>query len=188
MATSTRIKALGERIQACRECERARVTYLKFPFSACGNPNSPIWIVGADPPHLKDHGCPRFWSGNAGRNLREPIQSAFGNGSLERLFYLTDIVKCHRQTRRLSLTVISNCTKWIVQEARLLKPQAAIVLGNDAANIFKSPAFHGSLDVVFLPHPSPANSATVNREVGGWHEYHLRLVKECKRLRREYGA
>jgi uracil-DNA glycosylase len=178
---------LQQDISACTQCVSfTGFGYWKFPASLHGNPNSPVWIVGADPRRiniaLAQGQEPRYWMGASRRNLRDPIEGRYER-QLEDLVYLTDAVKCQRPSKTLPSEASGKCPPtWLAREISLLRPTGILALGDDASRALagcSQQVRECGASVIELPHPSPANGASISAKYGksGWPAYHSELLR-----------
>ncbi|MCH7580796.1 MAG: uracil-DNA glycosylase family protein [Chloroflexi bacterium] len=184
------IEAFHDGVSACTECAVFRSRgYWKFPAEAHGNPASPVWILGACPRKIDDDlragRSPRYWTGQSARNLRQPIEEHFGK-SLEELVYLSDVVKCQCDGTPFREPLGTCPDLWLRPELGLLQPKAILSLGKDAMKALadcQDIVARFEVEVIQLPHPSPANGNEIRRKYGDrlWSAYRTEVVEVVAR-------
>lgn len=127
-------KQLIIEIQKCQVCNTI-VGYKKFPPNAHGQINGKYLLV-AEAPGRESLLRQQYWSGVGGHILRACTTAA--NTTLENIFYLTDIVKCHPNENGNNRTPfeseIQNCSHFLTKEISELKPKLILSFGNPASS------------------------------------------------------
>lgn len=125
---------LLDEIKRCRRCATI-LGYKKFSTNSHGQLNGKYLLV-SEAPGKDSLTRQQYWVGVGGQILRS-CASAAGT-TLEKLFYLTDIVKCwpneNNNNRTPYLNEISNCSHFLTKEIEELKPKLIVSFGKTVSS------------------------------------------------------
>lgn len=125
---------LFDEINKCKRCETI-IGHEKFPTASHGQINGKYLLV-SEAPGKDSLNKQQYWVGVGGQILRS-CSSAAGT-TLEKLFYLTDIVKCWPNEKESNRTPfekeISNCSHFLTREIQELKPELIVSFGKPASS------------------------------------------------------
>ena len=120
--------------QKCQVCKTI-IGHKKFPTSSHGQLNGKYLLV-SEAPGKESLSKQQYWTGVGGQILRSCTTSA--KTTLENLFYLTDIVKCHPNVngnnRTPFDTEIQNCSRFLKTEILELRPALILSFGKPASS------------------------------------------------------
>ena len=127
-------KQLISDIQKCQIC-RTIIGYKKFPTTSHGLLNGK-YLLASEAPGRESLCRQQYWTGVGGQILRSCTDAA--NTTLEKLFYLTDIVKCWPNENGINRTPfdneIQNCSHFLTKEIEELKPAIILSFGKPASS------------------------------------------------------
>jgi uracil-DNA glycosylase family 4 len=172
------LSRLQSEIASCRLCP-SMSQWRQFGLDAYGTRCSGYLLVG-EAPGYKSWKQRRRFTGPAGLLIRRALcQVAHPRyRSLEDLFYMTDVVKCHpasgstsisnRSPRRCEVQI---CIGYLSREIHLLRPSTIVTFGKTAAEAVaqvsdpsQAQATHAPpYKVIAFPHPSPRNQLTIRK-------------------------
>jgi len=126
--------ALLDEIKNCKRCDTI-FSYKKFPTSSHGQLNGKYLLV-SEAPGKDSLTSQQYWVGVGGQILRSCTSAA--ETTLEKLFYLTDIVKCwpneNDSNRTPFESEIANCSHFLTREIEELKPTLIVSFGKPASS------------------------------------------------------
>jgi DNA polymerase len=167
--------ALRRRIVACQDCTTL-APWRKFPVEYTGNIETGYMIVGEAPGYISWRNS-RAFSNPRNYVLREALADLNHPRykTLEDLFYITDVVRCHPAAaeglanRSPTPTEVRLCSRHLRDEIELLRPRVYLAVGKLAAEFLLGQPIkitqehakrhvgpHGS-EVIVLMHPSGRN-------------------------------
>ena len=124
---------LIRKIHKCNICKTI-IGYEKFAANAHGQQNAKYLLV-SEAPGKESLIREQYWTGQGGQILRSCTAEA--NTTLEKLFYLTDIVKCwpneNGENRTPIESEIQNCSHFLTKEIEELKPVLILSFGKPAS-------------------------------------------------------
>lgn len=157
---------LLDEIRNCKRCNTI-FGHKKFPTSSHGQLNGKYLLV-SEAPGKDSLTRQKYWVGVGGQILRSCTSAA--ETELEKLFYLTDIVKCwpneNDSNRTPFESEIENCSLFLTREIEALKPKLIVSFGKPASSFLlkrevKVKREHGSIydynkdtKILVLLHPS----------------------------------
>lgn len=172
-AVQPALRVLQGEIASCRLCD-SMSPWRRFGRTAYGNPGTGYLLVGEAPGYVSWRKRQRF-TGPAGlvirRALRQMAHPLYR--TLEDLFYMTDVVKCHparpgrpRANRSPKQAEVSACSGYLVREIQMLPPSVIVTFGKVAAEgVGHTLTLRASSEllpeVIAFPHPSPRNLRTI---------------------------
>ena len=169
---------LQSEIASCRLCPSMN-PWRQFGLDAYGTRCSGYLLVG-EAPGYKSWEQRRRFTGPAGMLIRRALCHVAHPRyrSLEDLFYMTDVVKCHPASGSTSISnrsprrcEVQTCIGYLSREIHLLRPSTIVTFGKTAAEAVAQ-ASHPSQDqvteaplckVIAFPHPSPRNQLTIRK-------------------------
>ena len=166
-------------IACCRLCP-SMSPWRQFESDAYGTRCTGYVLVG-EAPGYKSWKQRRRFTGPAGLLIRRALCRVEHPRyrSLEDLFYMTDVVKCHpasgkklisnRSPRRCE---VQTCIGYLSREIHLLRPSTIVTFGKTAAEAVaqasdasQAQTTHASpYKVIAFPHPSPRNQLTIRKQ------------------------
>ena len=157
---------LLDEIKNCKRCDTI-FRHKKFPTSSHGQLNGKYLLV-SEAPGKDSLTSQQYWVGVGGQILRSCTSAA--ETTLEKLFYLTDIVKCwpneNDSNRTPFESEIANCSHFLTREIEELKPTLIVSFGKPASSYLlrrdvKVKREHGSIydynkdtKIIVLLHPT----------------------------------
>lgn len=127
------IELLNE-IKKCKRCDTI-IEHKKFPRTSHGQLNGKYFLI-SEAPGKESLTIQQYWVGVGGKILRSCTSAA--DTTLEKLFYLTDIVKCwpneNDKNRTPHESEISNCSHFLTREIEELKPALIVSFGKPASS------------------------------------------------------
>lgn len=161
-----KIEDVLNEVKNCKICKTIK-GYKKFSLSSHGKIDSEYMLI-SEAPGKDSVTDGKYWIGAGGKILRSCISDT-GN-DLEEIFYLTDIVKCwpneNNENRTPSESEIANCSPYLKQEIKALKPKLVLSFGKKSSEfllnrVIKLKNSHGiifnyndSTKVLVMYHPS----------------------------------
>ncbi len=125
---------LLDEIQKCKRCDTIN-GHKKFPTTSHGQLNGKYLLV-SEAPGKESLTRNQYWVGVGGHILRSCTLAA--DTTLEKLFYLTDIVKCWPNENDKNRTPyereILNCSHFLTREIEELKPALIVSFGKPASS------------------------------------------------------
>jgi len=124
-------------IQACKKCSTIS-EHRKFPYTSHGNSTSKYLLV-SEAPGLESLNKEKYWTGQGGTIFRSCAANA--SISLEKVFYLTDIVKCwpgpgnNKTNRTPNAKEIFNCSGFLEKEVEELNPELILSFGKRSSEL-----------------------------------------------------
>lgn len=120
---------LAERIRSCRKCAGMNRRGITQAAPGWGNLQSPVVIVGQSLCGPCMAAQEPFVGGSA-----DLLEAAYTFAALDkRDLYITNVVHCHPEgNKRSTPEWKTNCTPYLGEELRLVRPKLIIGLGNDA--------------------------------------------------------
>ena len=169
---------LQSEIVSCRLCP-SMSPWRQFESDAYGTRWSGYVLVG-EAPGYKSWKQRRRFTGPAGLLIRRALCQVEHPRyrSLEDLFYMTDVVKCHpasgkklisnRSPRRCE---VQTCIGYLSREIHLLRPSTIVTFGKTAAEAVAQASDPSQAQtthappykVIAFPHPSPRNQLTIRK-------------------------
>lgn len=129
---------LLDEIKKCKRCETI-IGHKKFPTTSHGQLNGKYLLV-SEAPGKESLSRQQYWVGVGGQILRSCTSAV--DTTLEKLFYLTDIVKCwpnqNDSNRTPYKSEISNCSHFLTREIEELKPALIVSFGKPASSFLLS--------------------------------------------------
>jgi DNA polymerase len=167
--------ALRSRIVACRDCTTL-APWRKFPVDYLGNIDTGYMLVGEAPGYISWRNS-RAFSNPRNYVLREALADLNHPRykTLEDLFYVTDVVRCHPAAgeslanRSPTPTEVRLCSRHLRDEIELLRPRVHVAIGRLAVEFLmgqpvKITQEHAkrhvgpyNSEVIILMHPSGRN-------------------------------
>lgn len=127
-------KQLISDIQKCQVCKTI-VGYKKIPIVSHGQLKGKYLLV-SEAPGRESLTRQQYWTGVGGQILRSCTMAA--KTTLENIFYLTDIVKCHPNENGNNRTPfeseIQNCSHFLTKEIYELNPALILSFGKPASS------------------------------------------------------
>lgn len=125
---------LLEEIKKCKRCETI-IGHKKFPTTSHGQLNGKYLLV-SEAPGKESLTRQQYWVGVGGQILRSCSLAA--DTTIEKLFYMTDIVKCwpneNERNRTPHESEISNCSYFLRKEIEELQPALIVSFGKPASS------------------------------------------------------
>lgn len=165
---ATGLRLLAQAVRQCRACPGLNIPGETQAAPGYGSPQSPVFIVGQSlcKPCMETQ-VP--FTGGSGRFVDQSFERA---GVSKADAFITNVVHCHPPGNRPSREYeINNCSTFLRQELRLIKPRLVVCLGRDARQAIADhlpygeklswplpplPASgsHRKPLIIFAPHPS----------------------------------
>ena len=134
------LETILKEFATCRKCLTID-EHRQFRIDTHGNKKSRAMIVG-EAPGIAALNNDKYWTGAGGMLLRNVLCEVTPL-PLEKLFYLTDLVKCwpnkNGQNRTPKRSEINNCSNYLQNEISILKPKQILLLG---AKVYSSTKFY----------------------------------------------
>ncbi len=193
------LAVLQRDIASCTIC-RTLSPWRKFGRTAYGNPGTGYLLVGEAPGYVSWRKRQRF-TGPAGLVIRRALRQIAHPlyRTLEDLFYMTDVVKCHparpgspRSNRSPKPAEVSACSGYLVREIDMLHPSVIVTFGKVAAEgVVHTLTLRASSEllpeVIVFPHPSPRNLRTILRLYPSMRAFEGALTLVFRRLIKRLG-
>jgi len=186
------------RLTACRFCPRLVAyresvrplprfrgeAYWSRPVPPWGDLGARLMVVGLAPAAHGGNRTGRMFTGDrSAQNLfavlhglglsNKPYSLSRGDGVELRCVYITSAVKCAPPKNRPTAEEVGNCSLWLVEEVRMVRPRAVVALGRvawdavlKAVRAPRVPFSHGAsiqageVKIYASYHPSPRNVNT----------------------------
>ena len=131
------LRALHDRIQSCLECQRQRGIEISKPDSMeRGTADARILAIGAAPGRQAAEKQLAFAGHSFTRLYKTFVKAGFAGdqAALRREMYLTSVLKCAPpdQGARTRRQMSSLCLPFLGEQAEIIRPQFALILGKDA--------------------------------------------------------
>jgi uracil-DNA glycosylase family 4 len=169
---------LQREIASCRLCP-SMSPWRQFGLDAYGTRCTGYVLVG-EAPGYKSWKQRRRFTGPAGLLIRRALCQVEHPRyrSLEDLFYMTDVVKCHPASGSTSIAnrsprrcEVQTCIRYLSREIHFLRPSTIVTFGKTAAEAVaragdssQAPTTHAPpYKVIAFPHPSPRNQLTIRK-------------------------
>lgn len=193
-AVQPALRVLQGEIASCRLCD-SMSPWRKFGRTAYGNPGPGYLLVGEAPGYVSWRKRQRF-TGPAGLVIRRALRQIAHPlyRTLEDLFYMTDVVKCHparpgrpRANRSPKQAEVSACSGYLVREIQMLHPSVIVTFGKVAAEgVVHTLTLRASSELLpevsAFPHPSPRNLRTILRSYPSMRAFEGALTLVFRRL------
>jgi len=136
----TALGELRERIEVCVKCPQLVFSRKLYPYGrpTCGygNPNSPLFFIGEAPGM---YGCGTtgipFTLDRSGEFFKKILKEVLGMTHED--IWITNIVKCcPKDNRTPEPEERNNCTPFLVEELKIVKPFVIIPMGMSATKLF----------------------------------------------------